>query len=513
MYDHIRKHQEQINKGIASTIGGDALNQEELEKSADDFFEKGGKKAAIGEIKEFGGRSYIKTVDGWKYHGKGTGAKAQQHSQSIPAAKEQDAEWNHGLKEGDTVKHQDKEKKVSVVMGNNLKFTDGTEAHVDKVYDKDGKSYAKNVGESPKPVEKQEAPKEKPAHGLEGYDTVKHHKWAGQLAEHMDKHEKEMKEKTDGKWWSHEDKNKPLIDSWKKEFEASNPLGYKNDLVEKIGGLKNIAISGPSVDKNWSNSQQKNTYKLPSYKDAKAINMQVKKAADLLVTNKPLHKVLKKLDDFCAETGSQVRIDLEKIETSPDGKFATVPLNVSEKWDKWKDDQPSTILTATVTPDGVHFLGLEEKLRHHAASLNSNADMKSIKQFKYALAAANKVSGTKINATFDEEFAKLKSQYEASTGSIMKYLRKVDDKTLHYDLGHIGKKNMVHDTIMSAAKQTPPAYIGPYKLVSPDKVLSYGPGGGMVDKQKVLKDMLKHSENKYSEYENNQTFTYVYKKA
>ena len=43
------------------------------------IIEKGGKRAQIGEIREFGGRSYIKTSDGWKFHGKGTGAKTKQH--------------------------------------------------------------------------------------------------------------------------------------------------------------------------------------------------------------------------------------------------------------------------------------------------------------------------------------------------------------------------------------------------------------------------------------------------
>lgn len=41
--------------------------------------EKGGKKAQIGEIRPFGSRNYIKTAEGWKYHGKGTGKKAQAH--------------------------------------------------------------------------------------------------------------------------------------------------------------------------------------------------------------------------------------------------------------------------------------------------------------------------------------------------------------------------------------------------------------------------------------------------
>lgn len=50
-------------------------------------FVKGGQRAAIGEIRKFGDRDYIKTTSGWKFHGKGTGAKAQEHSMAkhLPA--------------------------------------------------------------------------------------------------------------------------------------------------------------------------------------------------------------------------------------------------------------------------------------------------------------------------------------------------------------------------------------------------------------------------------------------
>lgn len=44
-----------------------------------DRIEKGGSKAVLGEIRKFGGRDMIKTAEGWKYHGKGTGVKAQEH--------------------------------------------------------------------------------------------------------------------------------------------------------------------------------------------------------------------------------------------------------------------------------------------------------------------------------------------------------------------------------------------------------------------------------------------------
>lgn len=52
-------------------------------KTEEDNLEKGGKAAFIGEIRSFGGRDYVKTSDGWKFHGKGTGEKAQAHVASL----------------------------------------------------------------------------------------------------------------------------------------------------------------------------------------------------------------------------------------------------------------------------------------------------------------------------------------------------------------------------------------------------------------------------------------------
>lgn len=85
MLDHVKKHQDDINKSIQNSIGGEPLSQEELEKSTTDFFEKGASKNPIGAIKTFGGREYVKTAAGWKYHGKGTGAKAQEHAKASGA--------------------------------------------------------------------------------------------------------------------------------------------------------------------------------------------------------------------------------------------------------------------------------------------------------------------------------------------------------------------------------------------------------------------------------------------
>lgn len=57
----------------------DAISKSFNQEVATDLLEKGKVSQPIGTIKEMGGRNYIKTNTGWKYHGKGTGAKAQEH--------------------------------------------------------------------------------------------------------------------------------------------------------------------------------------------------------------------------------------------------------------------------------------------------------------------------------------------------------------------------------------------------------------------------------------------------
>lgn len=85
------QHQELIKSQISSSFETQVSEEEfevskseedDLEKSEEDELEKGGKRAVIGERRTFGGREYIKTSSGWKFHGKGTGAKAQEHAKN-----------------------------------------------------------------------------------------------------------------------------------------------------------------------------------------------------------------------------------------------------------------------------------------------------------------------------------------------------------------------------------------------------------------------------------------------
>lgn len=82
-FEQAHRRREQIKNNIEKSYNGNLtpLTDEELEKAANDFFEKGGKRAVIGEKRMFGGREYIKTAQGWKFHGKGGGKKAKQHQE------------------------------------------------------------------------------------------------------------------------------------------------------------------------------------------------------------------------------------------------------------------------------------------------------------------------------------------------------------------------------------------------------------------------------------------------
>lgn len=74
-----------FEKSQAAKIASFYSNTEELqitkaEDALNSELQKGGKAAVLGEKRMFGDREYIKTASGWKFHGKGTGAKAQGHA-------------------------------------------------------------------------------------------------------------------------------------------------------------------------------------------------------------------------------------------------------------------------------------------------------------------------------------------------------------------------------------------------------------------------------------------------
>lgn len=79
MLDHILKQHQELRKSISSSIDSLISSDEDFAKCVNDYFEKGGRGAVIGETRTFGGREYIKTANGWKFHGKGTGKKATEH--------------------------------------------------------------------------------------------------------------------------------------------------------------------------------------------------------------------------------------------------------------------------------------------------------------------------------------------------------------------------------------------------------------------------------------------------
>ena len=74
-------------------------NDNDLQKALEDELEKGGKRAVIGERREFAGRMYIKTAEGWKFVGKGTGSKAKDHEKHVRESKAERSEEHDSLDE------------------------------------------------------------------------------------------------------------------------------------------------------------------------------------------------------------------------------------------------------------------------------------------------------------------------------------------------------------------------------------------------------------------------------
>jgi hypothetical protein len=111
-------------------------NPSELFKALEPDFLKGGRPAQIGEIRDFGGRPYIKTANGWAFHGKGTGKKAQQHVTNQVSVNETPVNQSSQIQTAPI----DHNKKVNLSnydikqqKAQNLKFTEALAPYIDKI--------------------------------------------------------------------------------------------------------------------------------------------------------------------------------------------------------------------------------------------------------------------------------------------------------------------------------------------------------------------------------------------
>lgn len=123
---------------------------------------KGGRKAIIGEKRTFGGREYIKTTDGWKFHGKGTGEKAQEHVKNSTEAETKKEKINSLSKPGETqtVTLPNEQKLTGIIKRVSLKSIKPSEEHAIKdnetakemangevsIFDENGKESNKSFG-------------------------------------------------------------------------------------------------------------------------------------------------------------------------------------------------------------------------------------------------------------------------------------------------------------------------------------------------------------------------------
>lgn len=127
---------QQQSKKIAKSFNTDPV-LDELRKMEILEIEKGGRRAQINEKRTFGGREYIKTKDGWKYYGKGTGSKAQEHAkhgQSEKQPMKDDNEYDDAHVEAAGKKEFSKQSIAKLIEGEN-----NWNLHVDSQKESHGK--------------------------------------------------------------------------------------------------------------------------------------------------------------------------------------------------------------------------------------------------------------------------------------------------------------------------------------------------------------------------------------
>lgn len=157
------------------------LNDEISKAIESDVLEKGGKKATLGEIREWSGKKYQKTTQGWiPYKGKGDGVESLKDGdvdvtdnkpekidkEDKKVDKTSNIDLEHNLQEGQRVKLAGgKTQRIVEISGNLVRLTqDNTSdpewVHISKLYDpKTGASVIKQQ-DSSKAEEKKEDKKE-----------------------------------------------------------------------------------------------------------------------------------------------------------------------------------------------------------------------------------------------------------------------------------------------------------------------------------------------------------------
>jgi len=152
-----------------------------------DNLQKGGKGAAVGTRKEFGGREYIKTADGWKFVGKGKGKGAQKHidahktstddkqPKSTHSPEELSTHASNTSTEALTAVAHDKTKpkELQQAAQQELSHRDkgSKEIEPEKTEKKEEPKKEEKKEEKPKPAEKKEDKKD--AHEKRGFDESK----------------------------------------------------------------------------------------------------------------------------------------------------------------------------------------------------------------------------------------------------------------------------------------------------------------------------------------------------
>ena len=208
---------------------------------------KGGKRAQIGELRTFGGRQYIKTVDGWKFHGKGTGTKTKQHIESVKQHSS-----NHTNEQSSSAKQDVKDKQKSSKQS---KSADDTNRRVKHLYD------VQKMFSSPENRHMNNVPDNQKKNFIDG--LVRSQGGSKKDVEDIYNHLKST-----GKYDEYKNKvNSTLTDDEKKTIKHFVDNGQSNVLDEVA--IKNImkkGVSKQAID-SYIDSLKKDTKKTSSNKD------------------------------------------------------------------------------------------------------------------------------------------------------------------------------------------------------------------------------------------------------